>query len=1163
MSAFKSPPASRAQNEAEGDIFMTNLAASPEYSRYFSDLQSGLNILYEVACRAREKGLDPKLKPEPKITIDIAERVEQLVGPIGVGARIRELGESMERREMAFKIAEEVVYGRFEHLEPERAADQAVRTALAVLTEGITIAPTQGVTEVNFKQNSDGTRYLAIYFAGPIRPAGGTAQALTLVVGDFIRKKLGLDRYKPSEQAVMRFVEEVRLYERKVRRFQYHVTDEDLYEAMRSLPVEATGVGTEPFEVSSFRDVPGIETNRVRGGALIVVVDGVVGRARKLLGTCEKLHVEGWDFLSRMGEGTEGENSHAKFMDEIIVGRPVFSFPSAVGGFRLRYGRARNTGLAAVGVHPATMIILKRFLTTGVQLRIEFPGKSAIVTPVDAIEPPVVRLKGGSVVRVDTVEEAEKLEDSVEKILFVGDVLVNIGDFLQNNVPLLPSGYDETQWRLDIKEALKRFDEAVEAKTGGLNSAKLLGLVDDPWSWPPAEEAVRLSAGLGVPLHPRYTYLWSVISSEDVLRLRECLLKAERVQMNGSWGLVCEMDAEVKGLLEKLLIPHEVSDGRLIISETTPILERCLALDKPELEIKASPNSLELVCRLSGLEVKEKAPVFVGARMGRPEKAKERMLSPYVHVLFPVGNAGGAQRDIVKASKRASISVELIKQVCPRCGQLVFGAKCPDCGVDAVTENVCPRCGRPVNGSRCPTCNVAAVSYGQVRIDLGRLLDGAQKRSGSSLPEIIKGVKGLMNGGRVPELLEKGILRAKYDLSIFKDGTIRFDMTDAPLTHFKPSEIGSSLERLRELGYTHDRYGRPLESPEQMLELKTQDIVVPEKCGDYLVKVAKFLDEELVHLYGLAPIYNVNRRNDLIGALIMGLAPHTSAAILGRVIGFTRALVCYAHPLWHAAKRRNCDGDEDAILLALDPLLNFSEAFLPDQIGGLMDAPLFIIPVVIPSEVDKESHNVDIMDFYPPVLYEEAQKHADPSDYGRIIDTIGTRLGTEAQFQGFGYTVECSNINLGSHEGAYTHLGTMLEKLEAQLELSEELKAVDVKTVATGILTSHFLKDIVGNLRAFTSQSFRCMSCNRRYRRIPLLGKCPRCGGNISLTVYQGGIEKYVESASKLVDRYDLGNYYFQRIQLVKDELDTLFQKSVETKNAPRQVDLKEFLHRP
>ena len=1123
-----------------------------------------MSTLYEVARKARAKGLDPKLEPEPKVAHDIAERVEQLVGPSGVGERIRELGEVMDRREMAFKIAEEIVYGRFGHLEPKRAANQAIRTALGILTEGITIAPIQGVTEVQIKKNSDGTQFLAIYFAGPIRPAGGTAQALTLVIGDFIRKKLGLDRYKPSDDAVRRFIEEVRLYERRIRRFQYHATDDDLYEAIRWLPIEATGVGTNPFEVSSFRDIPGIETNRVRGGALIVVVDGVVGRAKKLLGICEKLHIEGWDFLSRLGGGTNGENSQAKFMDEIIVGRPVFSFPSAYGGFRLRYGRARNTGLAAVGVHPATMIILKRFLAAGVQLRIELPGKSAIVTPVDSIEPSMVRLTGGSVVRVETVEEAEKLAESVEKILFVGDVLINVGDFLQNNEALLSAGYDESQWRLDLKDSLKRIGGAAEAaEKVGLSPHRLLELLNTLWSTPPPEEALLLSMGLDLPLHPRYTYLWSKISREELLRLRDYLLGAERTQKGNSWTLIGVLDTEVKEVLERLLLPHEVSSDRILISEEAPILETCLALNKAPVEIDPSLPTLEAVRNLSGLDVREKAPIFIGARMGRPEKAKERRLSPYVHVLFPVGTAGGAQRNLIKAARGGPISVELVSRRCPQCGRQVFGVNCPDCGVEAVSKNLCPRCGRVVDGRRCPTCNVSTVPYGQVRIDLDNLLEKARSRLGNSLPEIIKGVRGLMNRRRVPECLEKGVLRARYDLSVFKDCTIRFDMTNAPLTHFKLGEIGISLESLKELGYNHDRYGRPIKSPEQILELKIQDIIVPEECGDYLVRIARFLDEELVHLYGLEPVYKVERREDLIGTLVLGLAPHTSAAVLGRVIGFTRARVCYAHPLWHAAKRRNCDGDEDAILLALDPLLNFSEAFLPDRIGGMMDAPLFIIPVVIPSEVDKEAHNVDVMDSYPPAFYKEAARNAAPSEYGLLLDTIGRRLGTEAQLQGFGYTVECSDINLGSHRGAYTSLSTMLEKLEAQLELSEKLQAVDVKAVALKILTSHFMKDIVGNLRAFTSQSFRCMSCNRRYRRIPLLGKCPRCGGKITLTVYQGGIKKYISPALKLVEKYELGDYYAQRIQLVKEELASIFQKSVEEKNARKQIDLTEFLRRP
>jgi DNA polymerase II large subunit len=85
---------------------------SKEYKEYFKSLEDGVNDLYEVAKRAREKGLDPVMEPEPQITQDIAERIEKLIGPYGITERMREL-EGMNRREMAFKVAEEIALGRF------------------------------------------------------------------------------------------------------------------------------------------------------------------------------------------------------------------------------------------------------------------------------------------------------------------------------------------------------------------------------------------------------------------------------------------------------------------------------------------------------------------------------------------------------------------------------------------------------------------------------------------------------------------------------------------------------------------------------------------------------------------------------------------------------------------------------------------------------------------------------------------------------------------------------------------------------------------------------------------------------------------------------------------------------------------------------------------
>jgi DNA polymerase II large subunit len=1128
----------------------------PAYEKYFTELEEKLNKLYDVAKEARAKGLDAALKPEPEITTDIADRIEKLIGPPGITQRMREL-EGMNRQDMSFKIATEIALGRFGSMERERAADQAIRTALAIMTEGVTIAPIEGIPKIVIKHNPDHTEFLSVYFAGPIRPAGGTAQALTLVIADVVRRNLGLERYQPSENVVNRFIEEVRIYERSVRRFQYHVTDEDLELAMKNIPVEATGVSTDPFEASNYRDVPGIETNRLRGGALIVVVDGVVGRARKLCGVCESIGIEGWEWLNKLGRKRAGNGDEenkkptAAFMEEIIVGRPVFSFPNTPGGFRLRYGRARTTGLAACGIHPATMVTLNGFMTTGLQLRIELPGKSAAVCPVDSIEPPVVRLKDGSVVRVGDVDTAHKVYDQVDRILFNGDVLINAGDFIQFNQPLLPAGYDEDQWSYDVEYALEAVGEKPAEELTGISVDRIRGLMEDTMNPPSPEEALALTR-IDAPLHPRYTYDWSKVSLERLLSLRNSLAE--------NWGAQeIRLSPEDKETLEKLLVPHGSEKGGVVLDDAAPILERCLALSKRYVEAKET-EPLAQVNTWAGFKVREKAYVYVGARMGRPEKAKERKMNPLVHGLFPVGNAGGPQRDVTKARRGEKIRVELVQRECPACGYYSTTPLCGNCGSLTNVIKKCPRCRRPVEGDRCPACNVAPVEYESLELDLREELEKARKHIGGSIPDRIKCVKRLMNDARVPEHLGKAMLRARYDLSVFKDGTLRYDLTDIPLTHFKPAEVGVAVEKLQQLGYTHDVEGEPLERPDQMLELMVQDVVLPEECGDYLVKATKFLDDELRDFYKLDPYYKVDNRDQLVGHIIVGLAPHTSASIVGRLIGWSKVRNCYAHPYWHAAKRRNCDGDEDSVMMALDPLLNFSKLYLPKQSGGLMDAPLFIIPNLNPEEVDKESHNVDVIGRYPPEFYELAMRGAKPGEFEGLVDTLGGRLGTQAQYAGFSYTKECTDINQGSHVGAYNSLVTMLDKLESQLDLTKKLRAVDSQTVALKILNSHFMKDIVGNLRAFTKQGFRCSKCNKKFRRPPLKGVCDRCGGSMQMTVHRGGIEKYLAPATRIIEKYNLGDYYNDRIELVREELDSIFVDEKPKEAEPTQFNLTDFM---
>lgn len=1133
---------------------------SKGYQNYKETMDRQLKELYAISDSARSRGLDPALKTECIVAEDIADLVEGLVGPKGVALSIRELSAMMPREEVAFKVAQQVAQGKFAETPqtPEQLAEQAIRTALAIFTEGLTAAPIQGIAQVKIKTNPDRTRYLAVYFAGPIRSAGGTDQALTLVVGDYVRRELNLDKYKPIEEEVSRFIEELRLYERSVGRFQYHIPDEELRKALNLVPVECTGTESDPVEVSSYRNLERVETNRVRGGALRVINDGIVGRALKVYVIIDKLGFSGWEWLKDFKKKTEKKSGG--FMDDVIAGRPIFAFPSTKGGFRLRYGRSRNTGLSAVGIHPATMLVVERFLAAGTQMRLELPGKGGVTMPVDSIEKPVVLLKDGSVVRV-SLENFPSVKGRIQKILFLGDMLIDFGDFLYCNKALPPSGYVEEWWSKDLQNAvLEKFggnyNEA--AVTCKIQAEKLEGFVLHPFeNKPTTKEAASISKNIGVPFAPNCTFFWTGLSTTEVEELRKWLACCDVVLED---GVACKITGaasdNVVRAFRKLFAPYTLVEGKVVLlGEDAAALALTLGYGTPQLTEPVEATSvLEMLSLLSGVQVKDKAPTYVGGRMGRPEKAKHREMKPLVHVLFPVGLKGGSHRDLMEVAKQGPVFVELVKRKCPNCKSYTTKIKCESCNIETVPEKSCPRCGRPVKDAGCGSCKADAVMYQRQPVNFRELVDNASKSLGCQAPKMLRGVKGLTNADKTPENIAKGILRVKHGLSVYKDGTIRFDATNAPLSHITPAEIGTSIEKMNQMGYLTDTFGKPLTDPNQVCELKIQDIVIPWSAGEYFVQIAAFIDDLLTKVYKLHAFYNVKKAEDMVGHLLFGLAPHTCACILGRIVGYTDRNVIYAHSVWHSAKRRDCDGDEDAIMLALDTLLNFSRIFLPAQIGGIMDAPILLIPFVNTKEVQRQAHDFDVSMTYPLEFYKKTLERADARQVSAIMDIISHRLGTEAQFEGFHFTTPCTNINLGNANSSYKEFKSMIDKLNMQLELGEKIDAVDARKVALKVLNTHFMRDIAGNMRAFSTQGFRCKSCNKKFRRLPLRGKCPFCGGQLTLTVYRGGIEKYLVAAQQLVDKYGLPKYYTQRMDLIKEELAVMFDNK-----KPKQATLFDF----
>lgn len=209
-----------------------------------------------------------------------------------------------------------------------------------------------------------------------------------------------------------------------------------------------------------------------------------------------------------------------------------------------------------------------------------------------------------------------------------------------------------------------------------------------------------------------------------------------------------------------------------------------------------------------------------------------------------------------------------------------------------------------------------------------------------------------------------------------------------------------------------------------------------------------------------------------------------------------------------------------------------------------MDSPLVLTTTITPSEVDDQAHGVDVAWEYPLEFYEAAQQYKQPWDVP--IEQIRTRLGTELQFEGMGFTIPVSNINEGVTCSAYKTLPSMEEKLLGQMELAEKIYAVDASGVAQMVIEKHFLKDTKGNLRKFSMQQFRCVNCNEKFRRPPLYGKCTKCNGKLLFTVSEGNVLKYMEPSLSLARKYNLPPYLQQVLAITKRRIEGMFGKEKE-----------------
>ena len=1145
---------------------------------YFKNLEKDVKKIYSVVETARKKGLDPADKIEIPLAMSLAEKVVGLLSTIypqmtdsGIAKRINELEKKWGKLDPAIclQIAEEVAkqkFCKFSSLLESIIA--GVRTGLAYITLGVVSSPIEGLTDIKIMKTRDGKEYFSVYYSGPIRSAGGTGAAFSLIIADYLRGLFGYAKYDPTEEEIKRTISELHDYHERITNLQYMPTEEEISFLASNIPLQINGEPSEKIEASNYKNLDRIETNFLRSGFCLAFGEGLAQKAAKINRYISSLKEKGfkiidWDFLEDYVElhkkrDVGATDSSPTYIKDLVAGRPIFGHPSQSGSFRFRYGRGRVSGFSAASLHPATMAIADDFIAIGTQLKIEKPTKGCAITVCDSIDGPIVKLLDGSVKKIQNEEEAKKIYPDVEEIVYLGDILFPFSDLSNRNYDLLKPGYVEEWWKLDLKEKNFQFQKNKD-------------YLDISF-----EEAIELSKKYKIPIYPKFIFYWTEISEKQFRGFLEWLSYSWIDQKiifpyNSSDKEKFKLG---KRALELLGIEHDVTIENVVLNkESSKALLVNLGIDlnllkkektflKSFVEIlrkkmKNNENVLETINFLSNFEIKDKAGDFIGARMGRPEKAKLRKLTGSPNVLFPVGREGGRLRSIQEACEQGKINSSFPIYYCENCNKETIYPTCEICESKSKKMFYCSECDQ----KSLEICKKHETnqSYCNQSLDINHYFQKAIEKlqlKKEEIPLLVKGVRGTSSVGHTIENLSKGILRALFNLQVNKDGTIRFDATELPLVSFKPKEIFVSIEKLKELGYDKDIFGKELISEEQILELMPHDILLPsstkspdEKGDDTFIRICNFIDNLLMRFYKLKPFYNVVTRNDLIGQLGVCMAPHNCAGVICRIIGFSDTQGLFASPYMHAAIRRDCDGDEASIMLLGDVLLNFSKKFLPGHRGGTQDSPLVLNAKIDAGEVDDQILDFEFVEEYPLELYQSAEKREHSSKI-KINNVREILKQQKNPFTNMGFTHDTANLNRGPSCSSYKLLATMQDKVQHQMRLVEKIRAVDTADTARLIIERHFIKDMKGNLRKFSMQTFRCVACNEIMRRPPLTGVCSKCGGKIIFTIHEGGIKKYLEAALNLAKKYNLSPYLKQSLELTKAYIDSIFGKELEKQEA-------------
>ena len=186
--------------------------------------------------------------------------------------------------------------------------------------------------------------------------------------------------------------------------------------------------------------------------------------------------------------------------------------------------------------------------------------------------------------------------------------------------------------------------------------------------------------------------------------------------------ITLNFEKTIKEILEKAFIVHKLKDNKIIFSLKMSFIYKTLfnLENKKQIEIEKDDDVFTYFYKVSSLKIKNKAPYYVGSRMGRPEKSERKSMKG-VHALFPLSNVVGSSRLLDRAmdysarktnenktdsKKKKSIDfsskntivetgkvkIDVCRKKCLKCGRSSFFNICHSCGTHTELQKICLRC---------------------------------------------------------------------------------------------------------------------------------------------------------------------------------------------------------------------------------------------------------------------------------------------------------------------------------------------------------------------------------------------------------------------------------------------------------------------------------------